>query len=54
MAKLIGSVAAAALLVAIAVPVLGAGPAGAAADCIAAPNPHTPQGSHWYYHFDRA
>jgi hypothetical protein len=53
MAKLIGSIAAAALLVAIAVPVLGAGP-GAAADCIAAPNPHTPQGSHWYYHFDRA
>ena len=42
----------AAFLVALTVTVLQSGSV-RAADCIAGPNSHAPQGSHWYYRIDR-
>src|SRR6266508_3709569 len=42
------------LLAALAVTALPGGSAGAADDCIAAPNKVPPQDSHWYYRIDRA
>ena len=42
----------AAFLVALSVTVLQSGSV-RAADCIAGPNSHAPQGSHWYYRIDR-